>query len=48
VPEPTARPVDTFEGGTATFAFRANPAGSGYEIVTMYVRPVDTDERDAR
>jgi hypothetical protein len=48
VPEPTAQPVDTFDGGTATFAFRANQEGSAYEIVTMYVRPVETDERDAR
>lgn len=37
-PEPRALPVETFEGGTVTFAFRRNAAG-GYEISTMYVNP---------
>lgn len=47
VPEPTAQPVETFDGGTATFAFGANRTGNAYEIVTMYVRPAET-ERDIR
>jgi hypothetical protein len=39
-PEPLARPVETFEGGTVTFAFRRSAAG-GYEVSTMYVNPAD-------
>ena len=39
-PEPRAQPVDTFEGGTVTFAFRRSTIG-GYEISTMYVSPPD-------
>jgi hypothetical protein len=39
-PEPRALPVETFEGGTVTFAFRRNAVG-GYEISTMYVNPPD-------
>jgi hypothetical protein len=36
-----ARPVETFDGGTVTFAFGPNRERSGYEIVTMYVNPPD-------
>jgi hypothetical protein len=36
---PTARPVETFEGGVAVFVFRHNSRGDGYEVVTMYPRP---------
>jgi hypothetical protein len=32
--------VETFEGGTVTFAFRRSAAG-GYEVSTMYVDPAD-------
>ena len=39
-PEPQARAVETFEGGTVTFAFRRSPVG-GYQISTMYVNPPD-------
>jgi hypothetical protein len=39
-PEPRAQPVETFEGGTVTFAFRRSPLG-GYEVSTMYVNPPD-------
>ena len=39
-PEPMARPVETFEGGTVTFAFRKSAVG-GYEVSTMYVNPAD-------
>jgi hypothetical protein len=39
-PEPRARPVETFEGGTVTFAFRRSAVG-GYEVSTMYVNPAD-------
>ena len=35
-----ARPVQTFEGGTVTFVFRASTVG-GHEISTMYVDPPD-------
>ena len=36
--EPPAQLVQTFEGGTVTFVFRPNAAGT-YEISTMYVNP---------
>ena len=35
------RQVETFDGGTVTFAFGPNRARSGYEIVSMYVNPPD-------
>jgi hypothetical protein len=35
------RPVETFDGGTVTFAFGANRGRNGYEIVTLYVNPPD-------
>jgi hypothetical protein len=47
-PEPTAQPAGTFDGGTATFFFRGNGNRNGYEIVTMYVRPAEPDERDSK
>ena len=40
VPEPRTRPVQTFEGGTVTYVFRASTVG-GHEISTMYVDPPD-------
>jgi hypothetical protein len=40
VPEPSIRPVETFEGGTVTYVFRASAEGD-HEISTMYVDPPD-------
>ena len=37
--EPTARPVETFEGGTVVFAFGHSSTAERYEVVTMYPRP---------
>jgi hypothetical protein len=37
-PEPRAHPVETFAGGTVTFAFQRSAVG-GYEVSTMYVNP---------
>jgi hypothetical protein len=37
--EPTARPVETFEGGTVVFAFGHSSTAEGYEVVTIYPRP---------
>jgi hypothetical protein len=39
VPEPAARPVETFAGGVMVFAFGPKSARDGYEVVTMYPRP---------
>jgi hypothetical protein len=41
VPEPTVRPVSTFEGGTMVFVIGDNKKSNGYEIVTMYCQPRD-------
>jgi hypothetical protein len=41
--KPTARPVETFEGGTALFAFGHLHGGGGYEVVTMYPRPPERE-----
>jgi hypothetical protein len=41
VPEPTVRPVPTFEGGTMVFVIGDNKESNGYEIVTMYCQPRD-------
>ena len=41
VPEPTARPVPTFEGGTIIFIFDHNEARDGYEVVNMMPQPRD-------
>lgn len=45
VAEPSARPVDTFVGGSIVFVFGANTARDGYEIVTMYPQPPDDKEQ---
>jgi hypothetical protein len=37
--QPTARPVETFEGGTVVFVFGHYSAGGRYEVLTMYPRP---------
>ena len=37
--EPTARPVETFEGGTVVFAFAHSSAAERYEVITVYPRP---------
>jgi hypothetical protein len=37
--KPTARPVQTFEGGAVVFAFGHNGTADGYEVVTMYPQP---------
>jgi hypothetical protein len=39
LPEPLARPVETFAGGSIVFVFGPNRARDGYEIVTLYPRP---------
>jgi hypothetical protein len=43
VPEPKARPVETFSGGTMIFMFGPNRPRNGYEIVTMYVNPPECE-----
>jgi len=43
VPQPEARPVPTFEGGTLLFLVSHNQARDGYEIVNMYPQPRDDD-----
>jgi hypothetical protein len=43
VPEPMARPVLTFEGGTIVFVLDHNKARDGYEVVTMFSQPRDDD-----
>jgi hypothetical protein len=43
VPQPAARPVPTFEGGTLLFLVAHNQAHDGYEIVNMYPQPRDDD-----
>jgi hypothetical protein len=40
--EPRTRPVETFEGGTVTYVFRASAEGD-HEISTMYVDPPDEE-----
>ena len=42
--EPTARPVETFEGGTVIFVFGHRSAGEGYEVVTMYPRSPERED----
>jgi hypothetical protein len=37
--EPTARPVETFEGGTVVFVFGHHGGSERYEVLTMYPRP---------
>jgi hypothetical protein len=41
--EPSARPVPTFEGGDMLYVVSQNQTRDGYEIVTMYPRPLRTD-----
>jgi hypothetical protein len=43
VPEPKARPIETFDGGSVVFTFGPNRVRNGYEIVTMYVHPPMAD-----
>jgi hypothetical protein len=43
VPQPMARPVPTFEGGTIIFVTGHNKERDGYEIATMYPQPPDDD-----
>lgn len=45
VPEPNARPVETFAGGTIVFAFGPTSARDRYEVVTMYPRPYKPDQQ---
>ena len=39
VPEPRARPVPTFEGGTIAFAISHDRQRSGYEIASLFPQP---------
>lgn len=39
VPEPVARPVPTFEGGTMVFVISHNRQWDGYEITTLFPQP---------
>ncbi len=39
VPEPKARPIESFAGGMIVFAFGPTSERDGYEVVTMYPRP---------
>jgi hypothetical protein len=39
VPEPVARPVPTFEGGTMVFVVSHNRQRDGYEIATLFPQP---------
>jgi hypothetical protein len=43
VPEPTARPIPTFEDGTMIFVMGHNKARDSYEITSMYPQPRDDD-----
>jgi hypothetical protein len=48
VPEPNARPIETFAGGVMVFAFGPTPARDGYEVVTMYPRPPEDEQQGDR
>ena len=39
VPEPMARQVPTFEGGTMVFVISHNRQRDGYEITTLFPQP---------
>jgi hypothetical protein len=39
IPEPRARPVPTFEGGTIAFTISHNRQRNGYEIATLFPQP---------
>ena len=43
VPQPAARPVPTFEGGTIVFAVSQNKQRNGYEIATLFPQPPARD-----
>jgi hypothetical protein len=43
VPEPAARPVPTFEGGTIVFVITHNRQRDGYEIATLFPQPPADD-----
>jgi hypothetical protein len=43
VPEPRARPVPTFEGGTIAFTIGSNRQRNGYEIASLYPLPPARD-----
>jgi hypothetical protein len=45
VTEPSARPVDTFVGGSIVFVLGVNGARDGYEIVTMYPQLPDDEKQ---
>jgi hypothetical protein len=45
VPEPQARPVATFEGGSVLFAFGHDHARGRYEIATLFPRPPENGIR---
>jgi hypothetical protein len=48
VPEPSARPIGTFAGGMMVFAFGPTRARDGYEVVTMYPRPLEDEQQGDR
>jgi hypothetical protein len=48
VPEPNARPIETFAGGVMIFAFGPTRARDGYEVVTMYPRPLEDEQQGDR
>jgi hypothetical protein len=48
VPEPSARPIETFAGGLMVFAFGPTRARDGYEVVTMYPRPREDEQQGDR
>jgi hypothetical protein len=45
VAEPNARPIRTFVGGMMVFAFGPTRARDGYEVVTMYPRPLEDEQQ---
>jgi hypothetical protein len=47
-PEPSARPIGTFAGGMMVFAFGPTRARDGYEVVTMYPRPLEDEQQGDR
>ena len=47
VPQPAARPVPSFEGGTIVYVISHNRQRDGYEIATLFPQPPDHD-RPAR
>jgi len=48
VPEPNARPIETFASGMMVFAFGPTRARDGYEVVTMYPRPLEDEQQGDR